>query len=165
MAIRYEWRGDQRYYSTVVDRYYKQAPLLFHLRFQAIVIWIILTGPLLLIEDVDLQTKVIWLALATAFAFAFTTLIRWGITLKYRLRPSFGSKTTFTMNADEVVVTGVGAGHFPWAVYRRAVRFSDGILLARPGAIRWLPDHALTEGTTSEALEIVRQKMPLRDLS
>ncbi len=165
MAIRYEWRGDEVYYSTVFDRYYTQVPLLFRLRSQAIVIWIILTGPLLLIEDVDLQAKAIWLALATGFAFAYTTLIRWGITLKYRLRPSFGSETTFTMNANEVIVTGIGAGHFPWTVYRRAVRFSDGILLTRPGAIRWLPDRALTAGTAGDALEIGRQKMPLRDLS
>jgi hypothetical protein len=165
MEIRYEWHSDQRYYSTVVDRYYTQVPLFFRLRSQAIVIWIILTGPLLLIEDLDLRAKEIWVTLVTAFALAFTLLIRWGITLKYRLRRSFGSETTFTMNANEVVVTGVGAGHFPWTVYRRAVRFSDGILLIRAGAIRWLPDTALTEGTASDALEIVRQKMPLRDLS
>lgn len=165
MAIRYAWHGDRRYYLTVVDRYYTQVPLFFQLRSQAIVIWIILTGPVLLIEDLELQAKAIWLTLTTAFAFAFTRVIRWGITLKYRLRRSFGSETTFTMDANEVVVTGVGAGHFPWTVYRRAVRFSDGILLTRAGAIRWLPDIALTEGTASDALEIVRQKMPLRDLS
>ena len=97
MTIRYEWRGDRRYYSTVVDRYYTQVPLFFQLRSQAIVIWIILTGPLLLLEDLDLQAKAIWPTLATAFAFAFTRVIRWGITLKYRLRRSFGSETTFTM--------------------------------------------------------------------
>ena len=136
MAIRYAWHGDRRYYLTVVDRYYTQVPLFFQLRSQAIVIWIILTGPVLLIEDLDLQAKAIWLTLTTAFAFAFTRVIRWGITLKYRVRRSFGSETTFTMDANEVVVTGVGAGHFPWTVYRRAVRFSDGILLTRAGAIR-----------------------------
>jgi hypothetical protein len=164
MAIRYQWHGDGRYYSTVVDRYYAQAPLLLRLRSQAIVLWIVITGPLLLIDDLDLKAKAIWLVLATAFAFTFAPLIRWGIILKYRLRPSFGSETTFVMNANEVVVAGVGAGHFPWTVYQRAVRFSDGILLIRPGAIRWLPDTALTEGTVSDTLEIVRQKIPLRDL-
>jgi hypothetical protein len=164
MAIRYGWLGDGQYYSTAVDRYYAQAPVLLRLRSQAIVIWIIITAPLLLIDDLDHKAKGIWLALATAFAFTFAPLVKWGIRLKYRLRPSFGSETTFVMNVNEVVITGVGAGHFPWTVYQRAVRFSDGILLVRPRAIRWLPDTALIEGTASDALEIVRQKMPLRDL-
>jgi hypothetical protein len=88
-----------------------------------------------------------------------------GIVLKYRLRPSFDSETTFALDANEVVVTGLGSGHFPWTVYRRAIRFSDGILLTRPGAIRWLPDAAITQGTAAEALTIIHKKMPLRDLS
>ena len=68
------------------------------------------------------------------------------------------------MNANEVIVTGIGAGHFPG-------RFTDVpfgslmYLLTRPGAIRWLPDRALTAGTAGDALEIGRQKIPLRDLS
>jgi hypothetical protein len=165
MSIRYEWHGDERYNATVIDRYYAQVPFLLRLRSQATVIWIVFTGPLLFIEDVNLEAKGIWLVFATALAFAFAPFVRRGILLKYRLRPSFGSQTSFVMNANEVVLTGVGSGHFPWTVYKRAVRFSDGILLARPGAIRWLPDTALAEGTASEALEIVREKMPLRDLS
>ena len=165
MAIRYEWRGDQQYYSTVVDWYYAQVPWFFRLRSQAVVIWVLLTAPLLRIEDLNLQAKSVVLALATLIAFAFTPLIRWGIILKYRRRHSFGSESTFTLSTNEVVITGVGAGHFPWTVYQRAVRFSDGILLLRAGGIRWLPDAALTDGTASDALNIVRQQLPLRDLS
>lgn len=165
MEIRYKWRADEKFYSTVVDRYYAQVALPFRLRSQAILAWIALNFPLLLIEDVDLQSKIIWFVAVTVFAIVFEPLIRWAIIFKYRLRPSFGSESTFSMNETGVTLTGAGAGIYPWTVYRRAVRFSDGILLTRPGALRWLPDSALTAGTAGEAEAFIRRKMPLRVLS
>ena len=69
------------------------------------------------------------------------------------------------MGDNEVVITGAGAGRFPWTVYNRAVHFSDGILLIRKGGIRWLPDAALTEGTAGDAIAIVRSHLPVRELS
>jgi hypothetical protein len=69
------------------------------------------------------------------------------------------------MGDNEVVITGPGAGRFPWTVYDRAVHFSDGILLIRKGGIRWLPDAALTEGTAGDAIAIVRTHLPVRELS
>jgi hypothetical protein len=46
--------------------------------------------------------------------------------------------------------------------YARAVRFPDGILLLRKGAIRWLPDRSLETGSVDEAMTLVRSKLPLR---
>jgi hypothetical protein len=163
MGMQYAWNSDERYYATVVKNQYRQLPLLLHLRSQAIVMWIVLSG-FTLFSDLDFRTKWVFLGFITALACIFPPLVKRGIILKYRLRPTFGAKTTFSMGENEVVITGPDAGQFPWTVYDRAVHFSDGILLVRKGGIRWLPDSALTEGTPGEAIEIVRAHLPVRDL-
>jgi hypothetical protein len=164
MGIQYSWHSDDRYYSTVVDHQYQQLPSLLHLRSQAIIIWIVLSG-LTLSSDLDFRTKCVFLGFITAFACVFPLLVKRGIMLKYRVRPTFGAETTFRMIDNEVVITGPGAGQFPWTVYDRAVHFPDGILLVRKGGIRWLPDAALTEGTAADAIAMVRTHLPVRDLS
>jgi hypothetical protein len=163
MGIQYAWNSDDRYYATVVKNQYRQLPLLLRLRSQSIVMWIVLSG-FTLSSDLDFRAKWVFLGIITAFACAFPTLVKHGIILKYRLRPTFGAKTTFTITDNEVVITGTGAGRFPWTVYDRAVHSSDGILLVRKGGIRWLPDAALTEGTPGDAIKIVRAHLPVRDL-
>jgi hypothetical protein len=146
MGIQYAWHSNDRYYATVVKNQYRQLPLLLHLRSQAIICWIVPSG-LTLFSDLDDRTKWVFLGLITAFACIFPLLVKRGIILKYKLRRTFGAETTFRMADDEVVITGPGAGNFPWTVYDRAVHFPDGILLVRKGGIRWLPDAALKEGT------------------
>lgn len=163
MEIKYAWHSDDRYYATVVKNQYRQLPLLLHLRSQAIICWIVLSG-LTVLLDWDDRSKWVFLGLITAFACVFPALVKHGIILKYKLRPTFGAETTFTMTDNEVVITGPGAGHFPWTVYDRAVHFSDGILLVRKGGIRWLPDAALKEGTPGDAIAIVRTHLPVREL-
>jgi hypothetical protein len=164
MGIQYAWHSDDRYYATVVKNQYRQLPLPLRLRSQAIIIWTFLSG-LTLSSDLDFRTKWIFLGVITAFACVFPSLVKRGIVLKYRLRPTFGAETTFRMSDNEVVINGPGAGRFPWTVYDRAVHFSDGILLVRKGGIRWLPDAALTEGTPGDAIAIVRTHLPVRELS
>jgi hypothetical protein len=164
MGIQYAWHSDDRYYATVVKNQYRQLPLLLRLRSQAIMIWIVLSG-FTLSSDLDFRTKWIFLGFITSFVCVFPSLVKRGIILKYRLRPTFGAETTFKMGDNEVVITGPGAGRFLWNVYDRAVHFSDGILLVRKGGIRWLPDAALMEGTPDDAIAIVRSHLPVRELS
>lgn len=164
MDVQYAWQSDDRYYATVVKHQYRQLPSLLRLRSQAIIIWILLSS-ISLSSDLEFRTKLVFLAIITAFACAFPPLVKRLIIFKYRLRPTFGAETTFRMLDNEVVITGPGAGRFLWTVYRRAVHFSDGILLVRKGGIRWLPDSALTEGTPGDAIAIVRTHLPVRELS
>jgi hypothetical protein len=164
MGIQYAWHSDDRYYATVVKNQYRQLPLLLRLHSQAIIFWIVLSG-FTLASDFDSQVKWTFIASITAFACVFPSLVERGIIFKYRLRPTFGAATTFKMGDNEVVITGPGAGRFPWSVYDRAVHFSDGILLVRKGGIRWLPNAALIEGTPSEAIAIVRSHLPVRELA
>jgi hypothetical protein len=158
------WHSDDRYYTTVVKNQYRQLPLLLRLRSQAIMIWIVLSG-IALSWDLDSRAKWVFLAFITVFSCVFSPLVKRLIVLKYRLRPTFGAETTFSMLDNEVVITGPGAGRFLWTIYDRAVHFSDGILLVRKGGIRWLPDAALTVGTPGEAIAIVRTHLPVRELS
>jgi len=164
MTITYVWRGDARYYATVVDRYYRQVPLPLHLGVQATVCWIA-GSAYALISHFDLATECGWLAGSAAFGMAFPYLVKGGILLKYRRRPTFGTETTFRMTDIEVLVDGPGAGRYPWTVYDRAVSFTDGLLLVRKGGIRWLPHAALTVGTPTEAVAIVQSRLPTRVLA
>jgi hypothetical protein len=150
--------------ATVVKNQYRQLPFLLRLCSQATILWIVLSG-ITLSSELEFRAKWVFLALITVFACVFPSLVKRGVILRYRVRPTFGAETTFRMGDNEVVITGPGAGRFLWTVYDRAVHFSDGILLVRKGGIRWLPDAALTEGTPSDAIAIVRTHLPVRELS
>ena len=93
---------------------------------------------------------------------AGVVLTKLGIRLKYRLRrrSGFGSETSYSMAETGITITGTGQGSFAWSVYSRAVRFPDGVLLVRKGAVRWLPDGALKSGTVEEAMALVSSKLP-----
>lgn len=162
--VAYAWRSDKRYYFTVVNRYYRQVSLPFHLGVQAVSAWIV-TSAVVLGFDIDLVMRCIWLAACVVFGLVFPYLVRGVIVLKFRLRPTFGAETTFKMADTEVLITGPGAGHFPWSVYDRAVSFSDVVLLVSKGGIRWLPHEALREGTPAQALGLVQSHLPVRALS
>jgi hypothetical protein len=96
---------------------------------------------------------------------ALVVLTKRAILLKYRLRPSFGSEASYSMSDAGVTIQAKSLhGTFPWSEYSRAVRFSDGMLLLRKGAMRWLPDNALQRGTMEEAIALVRSHLPMRFL-
>lgn len=162
--VTYSWHGDERYYATVVDRYYRQAWLPLRLKVQAFGVWIVASA-FILFSDLDLVMRCVWLAVLTAFSLAFPYIVKRGIVMKYRSRSTFGAETTFKMTDTEVLITGPGAGHFSWTIYDRAVSFSDGLLLLRKGGIRWLPHEALREGTPAEAVALVQSHLPLRLLA
>jgi len=124
-----------------------------------------MASAIVLASNFDLTTQCLWLVGAAAFGLAFPPIVKHGILLKYRRRPTFGTETTFRMTDTEVLVDGPGAGRYPWTVYDRAACFCDGILLLRKGGIRWLPHAALTEGTPTEALAVVQSHLPTRVLA
>lgn len=161
--VTYTWHGNDRYYSTVVDRYYRQAPAPLKLWVQALGLWVVF-GAIAVSTESDITTRFEWLAALTIFCLIFPYVVKRGIVLKYRLRSTFGGETTFKMTPSEVEVVGPGSGHFAWTVYQRAVAFPDGIMLVRRGGIRWLPNDALREGTQEEAIALAQSRLPLRVL-
>jgi len=163
MTVQYAWRGDDQYYSTVAERYYRQLPFIFRLRSQAFLLGAIVAF-LGIAGNADTQSRIGWALVAAAVAWFFPYVIRRAFVLKYRLRPTFGAEAGLTMGEDAVVIVGPGACRFPWKLYDRAVRYADGIMLITPGMARWLPDAALIEGTPTDATAMVRSRLPLRDI-
>jgi hypothetical protein len=164
MAVAYVWTFDDRYYRMVVDRYYRQLPWPLHFEVLATVLWIIDAVPLLfLFPDLALITRCALLAAAAAVYFwGFPELVRRAIILREWRPSTYGAETVCRMMESGLLIERPGAGQVPWTVYRRAVLFPDGILLVRKGAIRWLPNTALKEGTPSEAAAMVRLRLPVR---
>ena len=165
MTIDYKWRYDARYYAAVVDRYYRQLPFVLHLPSQFTLLWLL--GVLLFswVTGESIKEFAGWALLIGAVAIPpLVVLTKLGIRLKYRLRArsGFGTETSYSMAETGVTITGTGQGTFAWSVYSRAIRFSDGLLLMRKGAVRWLPDAALESGSVVEATALVRSRLPMR---
>lgn len=162
--VHYHWSYDAAYYSTVVDRYYKQLPFILHLPIQYTLLWLGITVPLLIRIGTPTLVFVGWALLIGAIGIpGLVVLTKHGIKLKFRLRSSFGTDVDFfTSEAGIMIHQKSLNGAYPWTTYSRAVRFSDGILLLKPGAIRWLPDSALRRGTADEAVTLVRSHLPTR---
>ena len=164
MVIVYRWRYDAAYYRTVTDRYYRQLPFVLHLPTQFTLLWLLMVAVCWCFMDFALTELVMWALVIGAIAIpTFVFLTKKAIFLKYRVRPSFASDACYTLSdGGGTIQQYVGETRFPWSTYARAVRFPDGILLMRKGAIRWLPDCSLETGSVDEAMALVRSKLPLR---
>jgi len=165
VTIDYRWRYDAGYYAAVVDRYYRQLPFVLHLPSQFTLLWLL--GVLLFswVTGESIKEFAGWALLIGAVAIPLlVVLTKLGIRLKYRLRArsGFGTETSYSMAETGVTITGTGQGTFAWSVYSRAIRFSDGLLLMRKGAVRWLPDTALESGSVVEATSLVSSRLPMR---
>jgi hypothetical protein len=164
MVIVYRWRYDATYYKTVTDRYYRQLPFVLRLPTQLTLLWLLIVAGCWYFRDVALSELVVWALVIGAIAIpALVFLTKKGILLKYRVRPSFDSEACYSLSdSGGTIQQKSGAATFPWTMYRRAVRFPDGFLLVRSGAIRWLPDQSLETGSIDEVMALVRFKLPLR---
>jgi hypothetical protein len=106
------------------------------------------------------------LILGAIVFFGGITATKWGIFQRFRYRPDFGTEVTVTMSDTGLVASGHNVqGQWDWAAYPHAVRYSDGIMLLCPGVIRWLPDSALTVGTSADATALARSYSGFRELA
>jgi hypothetical protein len=167
MAVTYRIHVDATYYRTLIDRYYLQRPLLFRLPVQFGLLAIALGALFFFAIVAPVQAKLVGATVIGALLWiGGVTVTKWGIFQRFRWRSDFGSEATISMTGDGLVGSGPNVqSKWDWAAYPRAVRFADGIMLLRPGVIRWLPDAALVAGTSLEATELVRSKSALRDLA
>jgi hypothetical protein len=119
------------YYRTVTDRYHRQLPLVLRLPTQFTLLWLLMVAVCCGITDIALTEFVVWaLRIGAVGMRAFGFLTTKTIFLKYRVRPSFDSEACYThSDSGGTIQQKGGAASFPWTIYRRAVRFSDGILL------------------------------------
>ncbi len=162
MTLRYRYLFNAAYCKTVISRFYRQRPfyLRLHYQFAAIALILLLAWGF----DASCGRALIARALHCALRYraailGFMFLVRFAIMFKLRKSREFGKEVTIALSEEGLEASGSnGRSSVKWSAYPRSVRYSDGILLTRGGAIRWLPDSALEEGTVQEAIAVIRAK-------
>ena len=164
--VRYRWIYDAEYYSTVMERYYTQAPRLRRPSTQYALLC--LAGAVICAVIYRPSTvKLVFGALAAGAVGipALTAITRIGIRVRYMMRSSFGTEADLLLSPEGVTISQKSLnGTYGWTTYARAARFRDGIMLVKTGAIRWLPDSALVSGTVEDAMRLVSAHLTVRDI-
>jgi hypothetical protein len=160
----YKFRADAAYYRTIIDRYYRQRAFLLRLPVQYGIVSLAIVGAFLGYKGSFTRTAVgigvLVVVLLTAVMVALTKI---GVRYRFKGRADFGTETTVTLSKDAITSSGRHAeGKWGWHAYPRSVRYPDGILLLRRGVIRWLPDSALQEGTSTDATALVESKTEMK---
>ena len=169
MALRYSYVFDTAYCRTVISRFYRQRPvyLRLHFQFAAIVLLVVLAwGYTRTAAARSMPALLITLCFSGVLILGFTFLVRFSIMMKLRKSREFGKEVTITLSDNGLEASGSnGRSSAKWSAYPRSVRYADGILLTRGGAIRWLPNSALKEGSLQEVLTLVQAKTQSRTIS
>ena len=166
MSATYRYVTDTAYFKALMERYYRQ-------RIWAIRPWgqfAILTAPLGLAFIYAWGTNASW---TTGAGFAFSGMIllsvvcvvaiKVAVLSRLRRGPTANGQITATISEEQLHFVGPRTeSTYQWSAYPRSVRYSDGILLLRPGVICWLPDSALTNSTADAATALVRTHTKFR---
>ena len=164
MQIDYRYLCDADYFTVVIDRQYRQGPLLLRLPVQfglmgaACALCIVLAVGATVVEGV-----------ASFFIITCLTMVggiwatKRGLMERFRRKAGFGTEVTVSLtDAGLDISTGASNVRADWSAYPDAVRFSDGILLKGHRSIRWLPDAAILVGNPADSATLVGQKTTLR---
>ena len=168
VSLRYRYLFDKTYCRTVISRFYRQRPFYLRLHYQFAAVALIIVFAWISTQASAASSShapFIALCITGAVALGFMFLVRFAIMMKLRKSREFGKEVTVTLSEEGLDASGSnGRSSVKWSAYPRSVRYSDGLLLARGGAIRWLPDAALEEGSVHEVLTLVRSKTTLRTI-
>ncbi|TAM63797.1 MAG: hypothetical protein EPN49_01575 [Rhodanobacter sp.] len=164
MQVEYQYRSNVEYFRTVIDRQYRQGPWLLRLPVQFGIFGAVLGAYAVATVHTSMVAK------AGLFAVILGLMVsigvwatKQGLMMKFRSRPGFDSEVKLMLSDAGVAFGSSGVQPaLDWSTYPSAVRFSDGILLKRPGSIRWLPDSAITAGSAAEATDLTASKTSLR---
>jgi hypothetical protein len=167
MTLHYKYVFDSAYCKAVIARFYGQRPLLLRLPVQfaipvAIVIWIWSSWQKM---DASWPNVIALICAGVAVIGAGVYLGKLGVLQRLKRNSEFGLEVTITISAQGLTASSSNGGReYAWSAYPRSVRYADGILLMRGGAIRWLPDTSLQEGSAEQATDLIRGKTKMRDL-
>jgi hypothetical protein len=162
----YKFHADTAYYRTIIDRYYRQRAFPLRLWVQYGILSLAIVGAFLGFKGSFTRTAVgvglLVVILSTAVMAALTKI---AVLYRFKGRADFGTETTVTLSREAITSSGRHAeGKWGWQAYPRSVRYPDGILLLRRGVIRWLPDSALQEGTSTDATALVKSKTIMKQV-
>jgi hypothetical protein len=167
MTLHYKYLFDAAYCKVVIARFYRQRPLPLRLPVQfaipvTIVIWLWSSWQKM---DASWPNVIALIFAGAAVIAAAVFLVKIGVLQRLKRNSEFGLEVTIAISAQGVTASSSnGRREYAWTAYPRSVRYADGILLMRGGAIRWLPDASLQDGTTQQATDLVRGKTKMRDL-
>lgn len=164
--VRYHWLYDADYYSTVMERYYTQAPRLRRPATQYALLWLAAVVFCALVHRISPVKLIFGALVAGAIGIpVLTALTRLGIKIRYKVRPSFGTEADLLLSTAGVTISQKSLnGTYAWTTYSRAVRFGDGMMLLKTGAIRWLPDSAVVSGTIEDAMRLVSAHLTIKNV-
>ena len=162
MQAEYRLVFDNAYCQQLIRRYYQQRPFLA----RPIGQFVLLTLLCLFLLQYTAGWRISWalpVAIALFLCVGGPVLVRWGVLLRMRTRPNFGSAFEVTVADSGISAKGAHtSGTWEWAAYPQAIRFADGLLLLRRGVIRWLPDSGLIQSNPAAVTELVAAKSNLR---
>ena len=169
MDITYRMVVDPAYCHAIIARYYRQRHFLLWLPVQFALPLVPLVGVWIYGQQINASwstTVGMLLLVWPVVAIACVYVIKWGILQRLRSKDDFGNEVTMVVSEDGISAHGQHVqGKWAWAAYPRSVRFPDGILLLRRGAIRWLPDSAIQTGDAKEATNLVGSNTVLRHIA
>ena len=150
-----------------MKRYYTQAPRLRRPTTQYALLWLAGAVVCAVIYRTSPVQVVFGALVAGAVGIpALTAITRLAIRVRFMMRSSFGTEADLLLSTGGVTISQKSLnGTYSWTTYARAVRFDDGIMLLKTGAIRWLPDSALVSGTIEDAMRLVSAHLTVRDLA
>lgn len=162
----YKFCADAVYYRCVIDRYYAQRALLLQLPVQFGVVSLAVVFTFLSYRGLFSRIAVgIGMVVVIVLTISMVTLRKISVFYRFKRRADFGAEVTMTVSKEAISSSGRHSeGKWGWQAYPRSVRYADGILLKRRGAIRWLPDSALQEGTPADATALVKSKTVMREI-
>jgi hypothetical protein len=178
MTYTYELRLDEPYFRTMLDRYYRQRPILLRPQWQlaflgvlvlAVSLWMPFEGNRVV---VTLAMLVVYCMVAAAGLAGLRALVL----QDHRYSSYFGGTSLCKISDLGLHVSGAWPEHtVAWAALKSAARFRDGMILLRFVPDRafggfkysacWLPDAALRESSPSDVDRYVRTKIRVRDVA
>jgi hypothetical protein len=166
-SLVYKFRADAAYYRTTMDRYYAQRPFVFRLPMQYGIVSLVAVGFVLWnTESISFMSVGIVLIVAILLTGGMVAVTKIGILYRFKRREEFGAEAIVTISETGITASGRHVqGKWEWQAYPRSVRYPDGILLVRRGVIRWLPDHALQDGTPADATALAKSKTVLTEIA
>lgn len=166
MTITYRILANAAYYKTLMDRYDLQRVRWQKFSFQYTALGLFIAAVYFLMTPPMTEKSFVYsLAIGAFVAYGSLLITKLGLFWRLSRRPDFGQEHEVVVSEEGITAIGAHVkGNWSWPAYPDSVRFPDGILLMRRGAIRWLPDAAIANGDARTATALVASKTTLRHL-
>ncbi len=161
MAAEYSFQADEAYAITMLRRIRQQDRGRFVMRMLlavAVVLALAVAG-FMVVDDIPVGWLFLGGVLVTVIA--LPKIDEWRVRRSFRQAPPPRERFIVHLTQDGLSMQGeLSEGHLKWALFRRARRFPDGLLLfAASQRSYWLPDSAADSESVAEAMRLARENI------